>query len=328
MKLRVAMLSRWHVHAQGYAQTLQGWEDVEITRVWDEDPEAGEAWAGELGVPYEADLEVLLARQDVDAVVVDTPTSMHAAVICAAARAGKAIFTEKVLAATREEAMEIRRAMEQAGVVFCISYPQRATRQIGCIKAELDRGTLGTVSLLRIRDAHGGKSQNWLPERWYDRAATCGGAMMDLGAHPNYLALYLLGKPETVSASFTSIQTPGDYEDNAVSVCTYPTGALAVLETGFLTPASPRTLEIHGTEASMWMEEGRVWMRKAGEKASVEMDPEKMPEAPPVPLRMWIDAATKGKPMLFGIEEAVALTEMMEAAYRSARERQPVALKQ
>lgn len=326
MKLRVAMLSRWHVHAEGYAEALRAMDDVEITCVWDEDEVSGRAWAEVLGVEFEADLKTLLERRDVDAVVVDTPTSAHVPVICAAAQAGKHIFTEKVLAATRAGAEEIQRAVEAAGVVFCISYPQRVTRQIRYIKEQIDQGSLGTVSLLRIRDAHGGKSQNWLPERWYDLSATCGGAMMDLGAHPNYLALYLLGRPSSVNASFASVETEPGYEDNAVSVFTYENGALAVLETGFLTPASPRSLEIHGTRASLWMSGEKIWRREAGAAEAVLVAEGEMPQALPMPLAQWVDGIRKGAPVSFGLKEALELTAVMEAAYRSSKERKVAAV--
>ena len=53
---------------------------------------------GDLAVPFEADLDTLLARSDIDAVCVVTPTNLHRDVMVAAANAGKHIFTEKVLA--------------------------------------------------------------------------------------------------------------------------------------------------------------------------------------------------------------------------------------
>ncbi|MBW7461942.1 Gfo/Idh/MocA family oxidoreductase, partial [Paenibacillus sepulcri] len=93
--LNVAMISKWHVHAEGYAKHLQSHGSVTITSVWDENKDRGRAWAGELGADFEPDLDTLLRRDDVDAVVIDAPTSMHAEVMIAAAHAGKHIFTEK-----------------------------------------------------------------------------------------------------------------------------------------------------------------------------------------------------------------------------------------
>ena len=46
--LKVAMLSKWHVHAGGYASQLKNSGKVEIVAVWDDDKERGENWAKEL----------------------------------------------------------------------------------------------------------------------------------------------------------------------------------------------------------------------------------------------------------------------------------------
>ena len=85
--VNILMLSKWHVHAKDYAKTISEQPDARITCVWDEDAARGAAWAKELGVPFEPDLEKALAREDVDAVVVDTPTTMHRKVMVKAARA-------------------------------------------------------------------------------------------------------------------------------------------------------------------------------------------------------------------------------------------------
>ena len=111
--LRVAMLSKWHVHADGYARDFIKTEKAEIVAVWDEKPERGMPWAEKLGCDFEPDLDVLLAREDVDAVCCCTPTTMHKEVLIKAAKAGKHIFTEKTLACTVDECREIEKAIDQ-----------------------------------------------------------------------------------------------------------------------------------------------------------------------------------------------------------------------
>lgn len=322
MKLRVAMLSKWHVHATDYARTIRSFDDAEITCVWDEDADRGRAWAAELGVPFEENLDSLLARDDVDAVIVDTPTTAHRDVMVAAANAGKHIFTEKVLATTVAECKDIAEAVKDAGVKFCISYPQRTGREIQYIKQVIDQGLLGKVSMLRIRNAHNGASGGWLPEYWYDTKAAGGGAMLDLGCHPNYQATYLLGKPKRAAAMFDSLVCPPDVEDNAVSVFEFENGAIAILETGFVTPYSPWRLEVMGTEGTVLFDEGKLRIRsnKLPMAGWFYPDVNTMPEALPMPLRQWVDGILKGTPIVFGMEDAIALTEMMEAAYISHRE--------
>jgi predicted dehydrogenase len=75
--IRVAMLSYWHVHAWDYTRQAQSHPDVTIGAVWDELPERGRAAAEQLGVPFYESLDDLLALPEIDAVIVDAPTSMH-----------------------------------------------------------------------------------------------------------------------------------------------------------------------------------------------------------------------------------------------------------
>ena len=112
---RVAVLSFWHVHARDYALETKDHPGTEITAVWDEDRERGQLEASKRGVPFHHDLEGLLSREDVDGVVVTTPTVAHREVIPAAARAGKHVFAEKVIAPTLSEARQVVAEVEEAG---------------------------------------------------------------------------------------------------------------------------------------------------------------------------------------------------------------------
>lgn len=328
MKVRIAMLSKWHVHATDYARMINAYNDAEITCVWDEDAGRGAAWAKELGVDFEQDLNAILAREDVDAVVVDTPTTAHKDVILKAVKAGKHIFTEKVLATTLEEAKEMEEAIGKADIKFCISYPQRITSHILYTKEVIDKGLLGKISLLRIRNAHGGASDNWLPSYWYSNREAGGGAMMDLGAHPNYQAAYFLGKPKRVAAMFNSIVGHGDVEDNAISVFEFENGAMAVLETGFVTPYAPWRLELMGAEGSLLIDGETLKIRcdKISDKGWVEVDKKQMPKALDMPLRQWLDGILKGTPIVFDAKEAIELSRMMDYAYRSHQNQQIVVI--
>src|SRR3712207_9344725 len=81
------------------------WRDWEFRRVlFRSDPERGSKEAGRRGIPYEEDLDELLAQGDLDGVVVTTPTTAHREVLLKAVQAGKHIFTEKVLTPSLREA--------------------------------------------------------------------------------------------------------------------------------------------------------------------------------------------------------------------------------
>ena len=228
--LHVAMLSKWHVHAAEYAERLSKMEDVQITCVWDEEPARGRAWAEELGADFEENLDALLARPDVDAVCIDTPTNMHKEVMIKAAKAGKHIYTEKVMCLNVADCDEVIRAVEENHVVFTISLPQRTYPRNLFIKEVIDSGILGDITVLRCRNCHDGALAGWLPDYWYDPETTGGGAMMDLGAHPMYLSAWMLGNPVRIQSMFNN-KTGHAVEDNSISTIEFENGAIAVSET-------------------------------------------------------------------------------------------------
>ena len=326
--IRVAMLSYWHVHAWDYTRQAQSHPDVTIGAVWDELPERGRAAAEQLGVPFYESLDDLLALPEIDAVIVDAPTSMHCDVMVAAARAGKHIFTEKVLAPTLAEANEIIAAADQASVVLTVSLPRLAEGYTQAITSLITDGACGDLTLVRIRMAHNGAlrtEQNpdgWLPSHFYDPEQCRGGAMIDLGCHPMYLARHFLGLPETVNAHYGYV-TGRAVEDNAVVTLGYASGALAVVEAGFVTPASPFTIEVHGTHTSLIYSAPPPVLRVRGLDDWIE---QAIPKSSPLPFVQWVDHIQRGTRNTANIDAALDLTKLMEAANRSAAERRQVRL--
>ena len=345
--IRVAMLSFWHVHGRDYAREAEEHPDTEIVAVWDEDPDRGRTEAEQRGVPFFESLETLLARPEIDAVVVTTPTSMHRDVMVAAADAGKHIFAEKVLAPTLREAGEILAAVERSGVKLVVSMRRLADPSTREIKEVVDSGVLGDVTLLRVRDSHGfalptkGKPRGWLPEQFYSREQAQGGALIDL-CHPVYLALHLLGVPDTVSATFGRV-TGREVEDNAVVTLGYPGGTLGVVETGYVARYSPFSIEVHGTHGSVLYSEtviGEMVDRRSPGDASEVLSAgpdgklrircgniegadrwvarELSAGASPGAFEQWVSHIRGGMTATANLELARDLTAVVEAAYRSA----------
>ena len=323
----IGVLSRWHVHATEYARTVNEQEDAAVVAVWDEDGVRGAKWADELSVPFEAELEALLERDDVEGVVVTAPTNIHRDVIIAAARAGKHVFTEKILAPSVAQCHEIAEAVKQAGVRFCISFPRQTIAPLKFAKQLIEEGKLGDVTLVRIRVAHDGATRDWLPAHFYDAEACGGGAMIDLGAHGMYLSRWLLGEPVRVSSIFNHV-TERQVEDNCVTLIEFENRAIAINETAFVSWGGAYSVEIDGTEGGFWML-GPHEVRVRGKAFGGERTWQSVDELPPrgtMPIPQWIAAIQGRGDIEFGMTEAVHLTELMEAAYRSYYENRTVPL--
>ncbi|WP_138495749.1 Gfo/Idh/MocA family protein [Paenibacillus pinistramenti] len=332
MSIRVGMVSFWHVHAWDYAKQAQEHPDTIITAVWDEDARRGREAAERLGVPYMDSLGELLNRNDIDGVIVDTPTNMHREVMLAAAQAGKHIFTEKVLAATRQDADDILQEVNKQHLKLTVSLPRLNDGYTLTIQDILDRKWLGKITTVRVRLSHNGATAGWLPEHFYKLDQCQGGALIDLGCHPMYLTNLFLGEPVTgVSANFGYV-TGREVEDNAVVTLFTASGAIGVVEAGFVNSHSPFSIEVHGTDGTLLYgtPEAKLLLRTSAEAEGLDPLPEQAwAELPLKPNResafeQWIDHIQSGTAAETNIMIAAQLTSLMEAANRSAAEKQVV----
>lgn len=320
--VRVGLLSWWHVHAKDYAGDADKHLNAELAATWDEDKERGQAEAQKRGLRWYDSYEDLLHAPDIDAVIVTTPTNMHHEVMLAAAKAGKHIYTEKVLAATLKEADDIIKATEQHNVKLMVSLPRLYTRYTQVMQQLVRDGVLGTLTSVRVRHTHDGSlpsathPNGRLPQHFYDPVTAQGGALLDLGCHPVYLNRLFLGMPNSLSATFGYFNARA-LEDNAVVTLKYPGGIIGVAETT-LTNLYTFWIELHGTNGSARFAEpeNTLWVRT---RADNEWRVHEMPPAdPPSAFEQWITHIEQGTTATENISIARDLTQLMEAAYQSA----------
>ncbi len=334
--LRLALLSFWHVHAKDYAHQAQQHSTTEIVAAWDDDAARGRVQAEAYGARFYERLDDVLAQADIDGVIVDTPTNLHREVMVAAAQAGKHIFTEKVLAPTVQECQAILEAVERSGVVLTVSLPRLNAGYTLAVRDILDRQLLGELTLVRVRLSHNGAihttedPDGWLPPHFFDPVQCGGGALIDLGCHPMYLTRLFLGFPERVNASFGYV-TGRAVEDNAVVVLHYTSGALGVVEAGFVNRFSPFTIEVHGTGGSLLYggPDGTLKVRSRLLTTNGIGDTDNwqtlaLPPDLPSSFEQWIAHIERGTKAAENISMAVDLTALMEAANRSAREQRSI----
>lgn len=324
MTIRIGKISYWHVHAWDYTKQAQEHPETEITAVWDEDRSRGEAAAAQLGVPYFASLDEML-DSGIDAVIVDAPTHLHKEVIIAAAKAGKHIFTEKVLAPTFREVNEILREVQLAKVKLTVSLPRLNDGYTLAIQEIISRGTLGRITQVRSRLSHDGATRGWLPDHFFHLEQCGGGALIDLGCHPMYLTRLFLGEEiESVSAQYGYL-TGKEVEDNAAALLSTATGAVGIVEAGFVNACSPFTVEVHGTDSSLLYgtPENRLLLRT---KESQDWQEIPLPANRESAFHQWVGHILNGTEAEDNIRMAVELTKLMEASNLSARERRTVQL--
>ncbi|UPK46732.1 Gfo/Idh/MocA family protein [Paenibacillus pabuli] len=331
MTIRIGKISLWHVHAWDYIKQAQEHEDTVMAAVWDENAERGQEAAERLNVPFYASLADMLAQDNIDAVIVDAPTRLHEEVITAAAKAGKHIFTEKVIASTIKEVNTIISDVQDNGVKMTVSLPRLNDGYTLTIQDILNQGLLGKVTYVRVRLSHNGAIANWLPEHFYDLQDCQGGALIDLGCHPMYLTNLFLGQEVTgVNANFGYV-TGKEVEDNAVATLFTDSGAIGVVEAGFVNSHSPFAIEVHGTEGTLLYgtPEDKLLIR-----TNIGSDQQK--EWTEIPLldrresafSQWVSHIQNDTIASENLQTATQLTRLMEAANLSAKEGRKISLKE
>ena len=325
--LRIAMLSFAHVHANGYARQVIENPEAELQCIWDDDPVRGETASEKFGVPYIADLEEVVSRSDVDAVVINAYTSQHPWVIKAAIAHGKHVFTEKALAIATQDADEIVKLVHESGIKFMISLPSRTRPEILFMKEALDKGWLGKITMMRARVAHSAALDVWFtPERhndWFgDAELAGGGALFDLGCHTVDVMRWFMGKPKRMTSIIQNFSGTYNVDDNSVIAVEFENGALGILDTAFVHRAGPNPMEIYGTDGYIGRDpHGGLLLNSTQlqpEGIAGYIKPTKLPDALPMPMQQWVSAILHDTPMTITVEDGRNLTEMLEGAYEAA----------
>jgi len=331
--LKIAMLSFAHVHANGYAQHVVQHPDAEIQCIWDDDKVRGKTASERFGVPWYGDLEKVLGSPDVDAVVINAYTSQHPWIMKAAIKHDKHIFTEKALAIATKDADEIVKLVNASDIKFMISLPSRTRPEILFMKEVLDKGWLGKITLMRARVAHSAALDVWFTKEahndWFgDAELAGGGALFDLGCHTVDVMRWFMGKPRRMVSMIQNFSGTYDIDDNSAIVVEFESGALGILDTAFVHRAGPNPMEIYGTDGYIGRDpHGGLLLNSTqlqAEGIAGYIKPTKLPEALPMPMDQWIGAILNDTPVTITVEDGRNLTQMLEAAYKSAAEKREV----
>jgi len=208
----------------------------------------------------------LVKDNEVELVDNALPNNMHASPSIAAAEAGKQILCEKPLAMSVNEAREMYRAVEKAGVKHMVGFNYRFVPAISLAKKLIDMGYLGKV--LQYRAVY---LQEWImdpnfPLVWRLRkSVAASGALGDLGAHVLDLARFLVGEVKSVCGMIKTFigerplpEEPTkkgkvDVDDAFIAMLRFRNGAIGSAEASRFCAGRKnyQRIEVHGTEGSI-----------------------------------------------------------------------------
>ena len=210
--------------------------------------DAAAALAADLGCDAVVDWRELAGRPDVDAVVICSPTSLHAEQVVAFAEAGKHVFCEKPLAADVAGADAALAAAEATGIVLQVGYNRRFDRSFAAVREAVAAGRVGRPLIVRITSRDPAP-----PPRSYLEQATPGILFLDTTSHDLDLLRYVTGAEiVAISAHSASLVSQDALElglaDTAVTTVTLDTGCFGVVDNCWVSAYGyDQRLEVHGT---------------------------------------------------------------------------------
>jgi predicted dehydrogenase len=343
-RINIGVLSFAHGHVNAYCDRISQFDDARLVVAWDDNPTRGARQAARYGIDCSPDLQEVLARSDVDAVIVASETNRHADLCVAAAAAGKTILLQKPMATNLADCDRIIEAVERAGVHFEMAFQMRCDA-VNQKMVELVRaGELGRIGAVRRRHCI-----NFLfnpptgDTAWHIDPEANVGMFFDDAVHAADFFLWLLGAPVSVTAEIDNVLTQVAPDDTGAAIYRFPGDTFGLLYNSSVTLAGDNTTEIYGDRgvliqnhgdavSTAFAEPGSTALRlyRRGEPATwtslglgvPASHGERIGAVP----RAWLDRLARDAAPEVGAREGRISVAMCLAAYRSAREGRRVRL--
>lgn len=268
---------RWGVLGPGniakqFARGLKAWDDHQLVAAGSRDAARAQAFVDEFGhgKGY-GSYDELVAAEDVDAIYVATPHTLHREHAELALRAGKAVLCEKPLTVNRAQAERLVAASAESGSFLMEAMWSRFLPAMQHAMRWIEEGSIGEP---RMVSADFGFRCGWNPEGRLLNPALAGGGLLDVGVYTIAMASLVLGhEPVAISAQGHLGETGVD-EQNAL-LLRYRGGELAVLRSGVRT-GTAHLAQIDGTEGritipAFWHTTTATLHKHGGEPETVEM---------------------------------------------------------
>jgi myo-inositol 2-dehydrogenase/D-chiro-inositol 1-dehydrogenase len=288
------------------------------------DPEHRRALRASGGAPcaLEESVPDLLARPDIDAVVVASPAVVHDEHIALAAAAGKPIFSEKPLADSVVKAEAAAEAVRRASVPFQIGFQRRYDRSYARAKELIASGAIGDIEMFR------GMSCDRLGP--IEFLKTSGGIFMDLASHDFDAARFLTGQEVTEVLAIGAVLVEPelatfDDVDYAIAMLRFANGALGVVQTSWRAPYGYDIVaEVHGSKGKVVAEVDEKYptlLYDERGKVSARHDQflERFSDAYRAELQAFVDTLHAGTAPTPNIDDGLQVVRIAAAATESRR---------
>ncbi len=216
VKLGIVGLGRW---AKVLAKAAENSDRLAIVAGYSRTEDKRQAFARETGVSAVPDLKTMLADPQIEGVILTVPNEQHLALAREVAMAKKHVYTEKPIAATLEDGLQIEALQRRYGVTVTVGHSARLMAGIRRIRDAIDAGELGRVAFMEANFSNERAleltPQTW---RWYRNRAP-GGPLSQLAIH-QFDVLHYLGGEIVEASSLASKLSPvgAEVDDQSMTV--------------------------------------------------------------------------------------------------------------
>jgi predicted dehydrogenase len=244
-------LGRWaKVLARAAAQSDQ----LKIVSATSRSEEKRSTFQSEFGVPAVPDLKTLLADPQVQGVILTVPNEQHWPLSRQVAAAGKHVYTEKPIANTLEDGLQMAGLEREHGVTVTVGHSARLMAGIRAIRAKIDSGELGRVAFIEANFSNE-RALELTPKtwRWYKDKAP-GGPLSQLAIHHFDVLHYLGGEMTEVSAMASKLSPVGaEVDDQSMTLVRFADGKVGYVGSCWTSPGV-FALRVFGSKGLMHYE--------------------------------------------------------------------------
>ncbi len=234
IKVGIVGLGRW---AKVLARAAAKSSKLEVVSAYSRTEEKRQAFAREFGIAPAPDLAAMLADRAIGGVLLTVPNEQHLPLALEVAKAGKHVYTEKPIASTLEEGIEIAALEARYGVTVTVGHSARLMAGIRQIRAAIDAGELGRVAFMEANFSNERAleltPQTW---RWYKHRAP-GGPLSQLAIH-QFDVLHYLGGEIVEANSIASKLSPvgAEVDDQSMTLIRFADGKVGYVGACWTSP--------------------------------------------------------------------------------------------
>jgi predicted dehydrogenase len=200
-----------------------------------------------------SDFDAMLDGAELDAVLIATPTRLHAPMVRKAMERGLHVFCEKPLTLTSDDSSGLAELAAEKGLVTQVGYHNRFVAAFQEVRTLLDAGAIGRVTHA-LAEAYGPVVLRPTGGTWRSKRDEGGGCLYDYAAHPIDLVRWYLGEPSGCGGSVLGKVFSRETEDEVFSTLYFPGGASAQLSVNW----SDESCRKMTTSVTLWGTKGRI----------------------------------------------------------------------